>query len=125
MLIPVNEHVEDLAREAKQSGREVYLATASDELLASRIAGRFDFLDGVIASDGNTNLKGARKATEARRRFPDGFDYVGDANLDQWSQAVRRVIERYREAKILVAGHGKPGGVELLSNTMELLEQAR
>ena len=36
--------------------------------------------------------------------------------------AVRRVIERYRDAEILVAGHGKPGGVELLSHTMELLE---
>lgn len=47
-----------------------------------------------------------------------------DANLTAWPLALRRVIERYREVRILVPGHGPPGGVELLSHTMELLEQA-
>ena len=60
-----------------------------------------------------------------RSTTTQGLGYLGDASLDQWPGAVRRIIERYREAKILVAGHGRPGGVELLSNTMELLEQAR
>jgi metallo-beta-lactamase class B len=46
------------------------------------------------------------------------------ANLRNWPLAVRRVIERYREVRILVPGHGQPGGVELLSHTMELLERA-
>ena len=50
--------------------------------------------------------------------------YVGEADMKNWPVAVRRVIERYRDAEILVPGHGKPGGVELLSHTMELLEQA-
>jgi len=50
--------------------------------------------------------------------------YVDDADLDNWPAAVRRIIERYRDAETLVPGHGQPGGVELLSHTMELLEQA-
>jgi metallo-beta-lactamase class B len=49
---------------------------------------------------------------------------VEEADVKNWPVAVRRIIERYRDAEILVPGHGKPGGVELLSHTMELLEQA-
>lgn len=49
---------------------------------------------------------------------------VGDANLRLWPQSLERVIQRYRDARIVVPGHGLPGGVELLSHTMELLEQA-
>ena len=46
-----------------------------------------------------------------------------DANLRSWPIAVRRVIETYRDTRTLVPGHGAPGGVALLSHTMELLEQ--
>src|SRR6185312_11649699 len=46
LLIPVNEKVATYARRAKRSGREVYLATGSDELLGLKIGRRFDFLDG-------------------------------------------------------------------------------
>jgi 4-hydroxybenzoate polyprenyltransferase len=93
-LIPANEQVEAYAREAKENGREVYLATGSDELLARKIGMRFDFLDGVIASDGSRNLKGRRKAEELRRRFPDGFDYVGDCNddLHVWRHARKAIL---------------------------------
>ncbi len=51
--------------------------------------------------------------------------FTGDAEMGQWPRSVRRVIERYRDAEILIPGHGRPGGVELLSHTMELLEKAR
>jgi len=59
-----------------------------------------------------------------RSETSETLGYLGDARLDQWPAAVRRIIERYRDARILVPGHGKPGGVELLSHTMELLEKA-
>lgn len=127
LLIPVNEHVEEFAREAKQSGRDVYLATASDEILANRIAGRFEFLDGVIASDGNNNLKGARKAEEARRRFPDGFDYVGDSSSDLhvWQHA-RRAIVVAPSTSLLRSVHmlGKPTEVVGRSRTWRALAKA-
>ncbi len=50
--------------------------------------------------------------------------YRGDADLARWPLAVRRIIEHYRDAVVVVPGHGKPRGVELLSHTMELLERA-
>lgn len=93
-LIPINERVDAYARRAKKTGREVYLATGSDEILARKIGTRFDFLDGVIASDGSSNLKGRRKAAELLRRFPDGFDYVGDssADLHVWQHANKAIV---------------------------------
>ena len=94
LLIPVNEKVAAYARRAKSIGREVYLATGSDELLALKIGTRFDFLDGVVASDGTHNLKGWRKRVELQRRFPQGFDYIGDCNddLEVWRHARRCIV---------------------------------
>lgn len=92
-LIPVNEKVVALAEEAKRAGRQVFIVTASDEVIASKIAARFPFLDGVISSDGIKNLKGTHKAEAINARFPGGYDYVGDsaADLHVWRNA-REVI---------------------------------
>lgn len=119
LLIPVNEHVESFAREAKRAGQAVYLATASDELLAGRIAARFDFVDGVIASDGSNNLKGANKAAVLRRRFPNGFDYVGDSSSDLhvWRHA-RSVIVVAPSASLLRS-------VRALRKPTKVVDQAR
>ena len=53
--------------------------------------------------------------------FP-GKGNTADANLTNWPEAIRRVKSRYREAAIVVPGHGPPGGVELLSHTIDVLE---
>jgi 4-hydroxybenzoate polyprenyltransferase len=92
-LIPVHDEVAALSARAKRDGREVHLVTAADGILATRIAARFPFLDGVISSDGKTNLKGVRKAELVRQRFSGGFDYIGDnaADLHIWRHA-REVI---------------------------------
>ena len=101
-LIPIDETIADYARNAKRQGRQVYLVTASDEFLARKIATRFDFLDGVIASDGNTNLKGVRKSEVVRSKFRNGFDYIGDSNddLHVWRHA-RNVIAVRPSASLL------------------------
>lgn len=113
-LIPVHDEVAALAARAKREGREVYLVTASDELLATRISARFPFLDGVISSDGNRNLKGPRKAEVVRERFPSGFDYVGDsrADLHIWRHA-REIVAVEPSASVLrsVNGLQKPTSV--------------
>lgn len=87
--LPVNEDLVAFAREQHAGGRQVGLATAADELLAMRLSRRFDFIDFVIASDGTYNLKGARKAAELVKQFPEGFAYAGDnrADLEVWSEA--------------------------------------
>lgn len=80
--LPVNEDLVAYARAEHDRGRRVGIATAATSLLAHRIARRFDFVDFVIASDGQTNLKGDEKAAALVARFPRGFAYAGDSNAD-------------------------------------------
>ncbi len=92
-FIPVNDEVTMLATQASRQGRHVFLVTATDVGLADKVAARFSFFSGVIASDGETNLKGAQKARAILQRFPKGFDYIGDSAVDLhvWQHA-RKVI---------------------------------
>ncbi len=49
--------------------------------------------------------------------------YTREAALDQWPKTVSVLLEEYGDARVVVPGHGKPGGNELLHHTLELLEQ--
>jgi metallo-beta-lactamase class B len=44
--------------------------------------------------------------------------YTGDADIENWAAAVRS-IERFAP-RIVVPGHGDPGGIELLQHTIDL-----
>lgn len=92
--LPVNEDVVQLAQEASDNGRPVYLASASDISIIERLKNRFAFVTGVLASDGATNLKGSAKAEALKERFPEGFDYAGDAaaDLDVWPHAKEAIV---------------------------------
>jgi 4-hydroxybenzoate polyprenyltransferase/phosphoserine phosphatase len=87
--LPVNEGLVAYAKRAQKGGRLVGIASACDELLARRIARRFDFVHFVVASDGKSNLKGSAKADLLRQRFQQGFAYAGDsrADLAVWKQS--------------------------------------
>lgn len=81
-VLPAREDVVAYARAQAAQGRPVYVATAADGELAQGLMARFDFLSGVIGSDGVVNLKGRNKAEALKLRFPDGFAYAGDASAD-------------------------------------------
>jgi metallo-beta-lactamase class B VIM len=49
---------------------------------------------------------------------------VADADVPQYAASMRRVLARYPEPEIVVPGHGAPGGVELLRNTIEVAARA-
>lgn len=49
--------------------------------------------------------------------------FTGDADLQAWPQAVRRVQEKYPEPALVVPGHGQCGDSQLLSHTLQLLKQ--
>lgn len=94
-LLPYNERVIQLIREAKQEGRPVILATATDRHLATRIADHFKMFDGVLASDGVLNLTGPNKAKQLVARFGEhGFDYVGDSasDIEVWRHARKAYV---------------------------------
>ena len=78
---------------AKDSGRDVWLASGSDELVVAPLA-RAVGAAGCFASDGRTNLVGSTKAALLVRHFGEhGFDYVGNERRDLavWKRARRAI----------------------------------
>ena len=51
-----------------------------------------------------------------------GKGNLADADTLAWSGTVRRVIENYPDVRIVVPGHGEPGGEELLEYTVKMFE---
>ncbi|THD69796.1 subclass B1 metallo-beta-lactamase [Robertkochia marina] len=47
---------------------------------------------------------------------------LNDANLEQWPVTVEEIIRLYPEVQIVIPGHGKEGGKELLDYTIQLFE---
>lgn len=115
-LLPVNAAVVSYLRSAAESGQRVMLTSASDVRLVEKLADQFDFVSGVIGSDGVTNRKGRAKAQAIREVVGDSsWEYIGDseADFDVWresSQVVcvasdaafaRRVSNRYPKVIVL------------------------
>lgn len=45
-----------------------------------------------------------------------------DANIEQWPVSLKKVLEKYPEAEVVIPGHGNWGGIELMEHTLELLK---
>ena len=48
---------------------------------------------------------------------------TAEADLVAWPATIRNLRQRYQEANLIVPGHGAPGGLKMLSRTLELLRQ--
>ena len=48
-----------------------------------------------------------------------GKGNLKDANVKEWSNTVRKVKDKFGDAKIIIPGHGNYGGIELLDYTIE------
>jgi metallo-beta-lactamase class B/metallo-beta-lactamase class B GIM len=48
--------------------------------------------------------------------------YTGDASIGTWPHSVEKVHLKYPEAKLVIPGHGKYGGIQLLDHTKKLAE---
>ena len=78
---------------AKAAGRQIWLATAADELVAAPLAEELGAA-GCIASDGRINLAGRAKGAALAERFGEGgFDYIGNERRDMqvWKRARRAI----------------------------------
>ncbi|WP_444454336.1 UbiA family prenyltransferase [Rhodobacter capsulatus] len=106
-LMPVNAAVAEVVIDALHEGREVCLASASDQLLVAQLAADHGLSERVFASDGRVNLKGAAKAGALVRAFgPRGFVYAGNEATDMavWEHAETAVVVGHvSEAKSLPA----------------------
>lgn len=48
---------------------------------------------------------------------------ITDADLEQWSSSVGKVVDKYPEAEVVIPGHGKCSGFDILEHTPELVSQ--
>ncbi|MFP5227382.1 MAG: UbiA family prenyltransferase [Acidobacteriota bacterium] len=81
--LPYNRSVVEYLEVERGEGRRLYLATGADQVLAQRVADHLGLFDGVLASDGRTNLTAGNKLDSLRRTFGDeGYDYIGNAAPD-------------------------------------------
>lgn len=51
-----------------------------------------------------------------------GKGNLEDANVKAWSSSVLKVKQKYPQSKIVIPGHGKPGGTALLDYTIALFK---
>ena len=89
----MNPYVLEEIDAARRAGREVWLASGSDELVVAPLAREVGGT-GCFASDGRTNLVGHLKADVLVSRFGErGFDYVGNERRDLavWKRARRAI----------------------------------
>jgi 4-hydroxybenzoate polyprenyltransferase len=79
--LPYNSELLRYLYEQRAQERPLYLATGADGALANRVAEHLGIFDGVLASDGATNLTSRKKLAQLQSRFPE-FDYIGNATAD-------------------------------------------
>jgi 4-hydroxybenzoate polyprenyltransferase len=80
--LPYNRPLLEYLMAQRGDGRKLYLATGADSALAERIARHLNIFEGVLSSDGATNLTGSNKLAGFRSRFSGDFDYIGNARPD-------------------------------------------
>jgi len=115
---PVNADLLQFAEREARRGRKIVLATAADRSLAEKVAQRFPFISNVVASDGQTNLRGRAKADVLSKIYPEGFVYAGDSyrDVEVWRRSAgaifaggsERLFERVKEATHLFASFPPP-----------------
>ena len=96
-LLPYDQEVLAVVRQARAAGRPVYLASASNRRLVETVADHLGLFTGWFASDETMNLAGAEKARRLVEAFGErGFDYIGNdgADLPVWEKAARALAIR-------------------------------
>ncbi|XUW92269.1 UbiA family prenyltransferase [Burkholderia sp. M6-3] len=94
-LLPYNGRLLAFLRTEQQRGRELFLCTASNEQFAQQIAAHIGIFSGVMASNGELNLRGENKASALSDRFGEyGFDYCGNdmTDLPVWKKARAAIV---------------------------------
>ena len=78
-----NQTLLDFINQQRQLKRKILLVTASDQLIADKIANFLGIFDEVIGSDAVVSYSGVRKLKKLQEKFGvEGFDYAGNAYVD-------------------------------------------
>jgi 4-hydroxybenzoate polyprenyltransferase len=79
--LPYNTGLLRFLHTERRAGRQIILTTGASGSLAQRVASHLGIFDGVLASDGTTNLTRGRKLARLKEEF-GAFDYVGNSRAD-------------------------------------------
>jgi len=92
--LPYDQRLLAWLRQERAKGRTIVLASACDRAAVETVAQHLGLFDAVFASDGETNLKSAKKAQRLAEAFPQGFVYAGNegADIEVWRAARRAVV---------------------------------
>jgi apolipoprotein N-acyltransferase len=103
-LLPYHESFLAFLREQKNAGRQLVLATASDRDMVLPVASHVGLFDEVLASNGQTNLRGRNKLKVLVEKFGErGFDYAGNSSAD---------LAVWRGARLAIVVNAGPGLVK-------------
>ncbi len=81
--------------EKKSEGHKIFLATASDEILANKVADFLNIFDGVFASNANVDVRAEAKADALATIFGEkGFIYAGNSIYDVpvWRRSAESIL---------------------------------
>lgn len=82
-IVQYNKEFVDYLASLRRSGVRLFLATASDEIYAKKVAKDTGIFEGVFASNGEVNLVGKTKADALCLTFGErGFVYAGNSKDD-------------------------------------------
>lgn len=92
--LPYRMELVNYLRAERDKGREIILATAAYEGIATDVANYLGCFDKVLATNKNNNLRGDNKLRAIQSEVGDDFVYAGDHNIDLsiWSYAKGAII---------------------------------
>lgn len=99
---PIHRELVDYLRQESGRGRRLFLVTASHREAIGSIRDLLPFEE-ILATEGETNLKGRTKAEALVSRFGEkGFDYAGNSTTDEavWERARRAIVVHRSQARI-------------------------
>jgi len=112
----------DTGKEAPQTAfSDAYKLTVGGQTVELRYLGGGHTIDNIVVwiPQQQVLFGGCLiKSADAR-----SLGYTREAELSAWPATLRAVRTRYPDARLIVPGHGDPGGFELLTRTLELLRE--
>jgi metallo-beta-lactamase class B len=113
------ENRKEMPRETFETSQEIRVGSRS---LGLRFAGGGHTKDNIVVwiPDERILFGGCLVRSAGAKRL----GYTREAELEQWPKTIKTLLEEYGDARVIVPGHGSPGGIELLHRTLELLQSA-
>jgi metallo-beta-lactamase class B len=92
---------------------------AADEIVEVYFPGESHSMDNVVVYFHNRKILFGGCMVKSLKSKSPGF--TDDANMKEWPKSVEKVLKRFKDARVVIPGHGNWGNTELLTHTIELL----